>query len=155
MNQLDYLKKFPPIDYFSSNRTVFAAFVNCLDSKDACDLLMEIFQDHVKRRIVLRKICQDISIDLKPHHERLLSILESQSESMPYQEKVKRASALLYIFDVLPKGYKERLVEHYIFYKSASIREKVYQKLSKEWDNRYIPLIEQTWNKWMIIGVQC
>lgn len=144
-NKVEFIRKYYETGQFIGQSQLLSSFISCLDSNDTCSFLDLTFcQDYFLRRLILKKIGNDIEDGLLACHKTLINNIIGSLNTLPNLKKQSAASSLAYLCDFLPENTQNEIILFLLGSKYIGVRKKGYKKVNKL-NSANSWLIEQDW----------
>ena len=159
MNKVNEIINYEVKTLLYEETSVITAMCYCLTEEESVDLLLNVYRTRLDiRNTALKKTCEDVKAKYRSCHNRLISTLLKDFDSLDSKERQSAGYCLSGLMNVLPTVRKRRVQKFLIQSKYIGVRRRGYKSLFSE-HSVPISVIEQAWKTfkdpecgWIIIN---
>lgn len=148
VDRIEFINQLEEKEIFWEPNALIASLIYALTPVEACKILnLEFEQDPSFRRKIIKKITQDMDLEVKEYHNELIDQLILGFERLPYNKKQSSAYCLEILYEFLPKNKKEEVMNFFLSSKYIGVRRRGYKIIESNWNPKYKILLEKNWNE--------
>ncbi len=146
--RLRLVREIPDISALDELRSLFWAFVACLNPEETSFLLPEsLYWDKYKRRALLARITKDIESGYESHHEEMMARLYSSFHEGPARHAQKVVAVLRPLFPHLPRPIQCGCAKILLQPRWVNPRRSTYPLLRDSWKQEFDKIVQEAWHR--------